>query len=546
MQLEQYTAKDYLYAFRRRSKIFYFAFSAIFVAAASFAVFLPDAYRSAAEMSINLEGPNIDLLEPVALTAYADQYVKSLQQRVLTNQNLIAWLEESNAYAEERGDSEISEFVNQMREDIRVDMVFTSVIDEAKGNEVDLITGFTVAFSSQDPQVAHTIAKNVSTAFLAEDRATRMRSAATASDFLREQIDQKQAEIVELESKIAKFKEENAGNLPDLMFLNMTVLERTERDLQELQTEINNLQQNQLFRKAQLDELRLNSGAGARLIELEDEYLRAVSIYGANHPDVIRLSRQIAALTSADLGTDGGDSEIDRLEAELAEARERYTAAHPDIATLERKIAALRAQGQAGTSAGTSTDPKYLELIAQVNALDSSLAGLRAREAELREKVIQTEARIARGPQVERQYQALERDLQTAQLAFDDLRKRLAQAQQTQSFESGERGARLELVRSASFPNGPTGPPRVVIAILGAIIGLTLAGGATVIAEITDSTIRGRKDIMSVMGTHPIAAIPVVENSLSQGAQRRQLMFLMLNGLLLAAIVSVVYMVIGG
>ena len=141
-------------------------------------------------------------------------------------------------------------------------------------------------------------------------------------------------------------------------------------------------------------------------------------------------------------------------------------------------------------------------------------------------------------PQVERQYQALERDLQTATLAFDDLRQRLVQAQQVESFESGERGARLEQIRTASAPSSPSGPPRLAITIVGLILATTFAGGAAFVAEISDSTIRGSKDIQSVMQTPAIATIPIMQNSASLALRRRQRIAVSLSVLVLALIIA--------
>lgn len=538
MSAEQYTMRDYVQAFRRRSRIFSATFALVVACALAIATSLPDEYRSTAELAVNLEGPNIELLEPVALTAYADQYIKSLEQKVMTGENLRAWLDESNAFAAERETSTRSELLQRMRDSIRVSLVFTPVVDERTGKEVELITGFTTSYFSEDPEVAHVIARNMSTAFLAEDRATRLKRAEVASSFLREQIQMKQKDITDLESEIAEFKEENTGNLPELMVMNMTMLDRAERDLEQLQSQINTLEQDRVFRQAQLAELKNSAGAEPRLAELEEEYLRVVSIYGPNHPDVIRIKRQVEALINTPSA--GGDQpvELEELEMQLAEAQQRYTDVHPDVVSLKRKIDALKASSGFGAE---SRDADYLQLRAQLNAIETDLAAKRKRASELRQRQDELQMRISSTPQVERQYQALNRDLQTAQLAFEDLRKRLSQAQQTESYESGERGARLELVRDANVPEEPSGPQRFSIAVLGIIVGIVFAGSAALVAEMSDSTIRGSKDIQIIMHTHPIAAVPIVQNSVSRSHRRRRLSALTFGGFFLVAAVIVIY-----
>ena len=533
----QYTAKDYVNAFRRRSKLFFLVAGVITAIAIAFALLPPDTYRSSAEMRVDLEGPGIDMLEPVVQTTYADQYVRMLQQRVMTYENLGRWLDESGAYQDHpdmgRGDQ-----IARLQQEISIQMVYTGVMDE-RGREVSLITGFTTAFTARDPEVAASVANNVATAFLAEDRATRVASASSAAEFLQEQIDAKREEIIEIESKIATFKEENAGKLPELMVLNMTTLERTERELEGVQREIRTLQQDRFFRDAQLQEIRQRvGGAGANLAALEAEYHRAISLYGPDHPDVIRIRRQVAALTAG--AVEGGTPEVIQLQNELTAAQERYSDEHPDVISLKRRLEELRSGGPFAGGNQTTEDPVYLQLRAQINAIDSNLEGLRARADQLRADRARMQDRLASTPQVERQFQVLQRELQTATIAFDGLRQRLVQAQQVESFESGERGARLQQVRSARAPANPTGPPRLAIMILGLFVAVSFGGGSAFLAEFTDNTIRGSKDIRTVMNTQAIATVPIVQNSVSRSEKRRHFLATSLSALLLAAIIFLI------
>src|SRR5690606_4576985 len=476
----EYSTKDYLNALRRRSGLFLGVLSLLFGIAVALAVLLPDTYHASAEMRIDLQGPNVELLEPIALTNYADQYIKSLQQKVMTNDNLQRWLEESNAYWYDE-DATQSELIARLREDIKVQMVFTSVIEEETGEEFDLITGFTTSFTGRDPKSAEIIASRVAEAFLEADRRTRVDKASATSSFLREQIEAKREEIAEIEARIAEFKEGHAGSMPDLLVLNMTALDRATQELEQVEREIRTLEQDRFFREAQLQEIRQTVGSNAQLAQLEQEYTRAVALYGPEHPDVIRTKRQIAAMTGDPAA---GAGELAQLQAELAAAQERYSDAHPDVVSLKRRIAAL----EAGGASDAPTDPVYLQLRAQINAINSNVEGLRKRANELRARQAELQDRIARMPQVERQFQALQRELQTATLAFDNLRQRLAQAQQIESFESGERGARLEQIRAARAPDEPTGPPRIALAVLGLFLATTFAGGATLLAEMSDDT----------------------------------------------------------
>jgi uncharacterized protein involved in exopolysaccharide biosynthesis len=535
MSPQNYTPADYLNALRRRLKSIVIVFFVVMAAAILAATMPPDYYVSAAEFRIDLEGPDVNLIEPVALTNYADQYVKSLQQAAMSKDNLRAWLEESNAFANRRTELSENELVRKLQDNIRIELVFTSVIEERSGAEVDLITGFQPFVKADSPEAAHSIAENLANQFIAEDRTARMQRAAAASSFLLGQIEAKRGEIVELEEKIARFKEENAGKLPELLTLNMTVLERAERDLESIETEMQALQQDRIFRQSQLQEIRQGSVSAERLQQLEDDYLRAMSLYGPDHPDVLRIRRQVAALTGG--GTDAiSGMELQQLQMELAEAQQKYSDEHPDVKRLKRRIASLTSAESAGAIPEEQLNPQYLQLRAQVNAIDTKLVSLRTRSFELRQKIENIEARIATTPQVELEFQALDRDLQTAKLAFNDLRADLAQAQQIESFEAGDLGARLVQITSAYLPDRPAGPKRVAIVLVGLFLATTLAGGIAILLELADSKIRGKIDILRVLHTQPIATVPVIQNSIVRSRRRRQIITMSFGAVALIAL----------
>jgi uncharacterized protein involved in exopolysaccharide biosynthesis len=263
--------------------------------------------------------------------------------------------------------------------------------------------------------------------------------------------------------------------------------------------------------------------------------------YGADHPDLIRIKRQIAALTADSAG--GGESaEISRLEGELAAARERYTDEHPDVISLQRRIDALRSEGRGTMAAmrgGPGEDPLYLQLRAQINAIDSNMASLRSRAEDIRKKISDTEGRLSRTPQVEREYMALMRNLESARTTFKNLQDRLATAQQTVALEAGERGARITQVQRPYVPEGPASPPRIAIVVMALFLAVTLGGMAAILAEGMDTTVRGGRDIFAVLEMQPIGTIPVVQNSLSRNYARRRLVLYAGGFMLLAAAVAV-------
>ena len=537
---QAYTMNDYIAVFKKRRGLFLSIAAPIAIIAAGLSLLLPDKYTSSAQIDIDLEGSNVRTLEPIELTTYADQYIAKLESRVMARENLLELANDNAVFGESSAAGDESERIEKIRDSAEVTIVSQPVINQ-NGREVDVISGFQVAASSSDPGFSHAVASFLSAEFLQADRSARTERASSTSTFLRDQMNKTEQEIAALEQQIAEFKVENACCLPELMDLNMAVIQRSEREIESLQPTLRALEKDRLFVQGQLDEFRKQTASTDRLEELEQEYLRLVANYGSDHPDVIRIRREITAMSSVGDG-DGDLFELTELRMKLAEAEQRYSAEHPDVVRYKRQIASLEAKQAASSSAGPSSlrdNPRYQQLRAQLNALDSQLIELRAKAPVLREKIADYEQRLTRTPQIESEYQALNRQLEAARNNFDSLQERQIIARQTEAFESTEIGARLTEVRAARQPSEPSGPPRLAFLIIGVFAAATFGVFAFLMAEMTDATVRGSRDISMVMDMVPLATIPVIENSTTLAARRQQQKMLV-SGAVLAVVAAAV------
>lgn len=519
---DTFASEDYSSAIRRRKRIFLLVALSVMTVASCLALLLPDKFRSVARISVNLEGTTT--LEPNKVAAYADQYIAELSERVRSRENLLRIARDPSVFSENEEDLPLPARMGILREGFYLGLDMQTVTSD-KGREVELISGFRTGFEGADPNLAEKAAVFFSNSFLAEDRKSRTERAGSTSAFLSKQIAETEARIVEHEQQIAEFKIKNSCCLPELQELNMSTIQRAERDIEGLQSRIRTLEQDRIFLRTQLEEIRGRSVSTDRLEVLEQEYRRLVANYGPEHPDVGRVRREIQALTS--IGPTGnGETELSILRTELAEAERKYSDIHPDVRSLRQRIAALE-KSQIGESvAGQESlleDPRYLQLRSSINTIDTELAELRRRTPELRQRISEYERRLARTPQIESEYQALSRKFDTARENFDNLQQQLVIAQQTEALESAEIGARLTELQPAFFPDAPSGPRRLGIIIVGAILAFGAGIGSIFLAEMLDSTVRGSSDIARIMNMVPAATIPVIRNSVTLAATRRSM-----------------------
>ncbi len=541
---QNYTTGDYFTAFRRRRGSLLAIAAPVIVITIALSLLLPDEFTSYSRIDIDLEGSNVQTLEPIELTRYADQYISRLKDRVLARHNLLALANDSEVFPGGQDELTESDRLDKIWRSIDVSVVTQPVLSPLRGRELQLISGLRVAYVDADPQVAFHVANHVAGLFLEADRLSRTERASSTSTFLRKQMKGVERDIVDLENEIAEFKVKNACCLPELMNLNMTIIQRAERDIENLQPRVRMLQKDRKFLQLQLDEIQPQGVSSDRLAELEQEYLRLVSTYGPDYPDLGRVRREISAITSARSGS-GATVELIELRLQLAEAEQRYSSEHPDVIRYKREIAALEAQ-QESSGRGDQTnqlgDPRYLQLRAQINGIDTELIELQTRVPALRQKIGDYENRLSRTPQVESEYQAVNRQLQTAHENFENLQQRQVIARQTEALEATEIGARLTEVLAAWVPGLPSGPPRTAILMIGLFLAGTLGIGSMIFAEMTDRSVRGSRDIAMVIDMVPLATIPVIQNSLSHASDHRQVYLVSMTVIVTIAAIALLYM----
>src|SRR6202008_643904 len=197
--------------------------------------------------------------------------------------------------------------------------------------------------------------------------------------------------VAQLEPKLAEFKRTNAGQLPELTEVNMSIMDRAESQLNSINTQMASLRQERVFLSAQLEQARSQGPDAGSVRQLEDQYARMRSTYDESHPDMIALRRQIDSLK---FGTSAGSgssllSQLNAKRSTLAEARQRYGEEYPDVKKLQRDIATLEARiksGERGDVEMSDGTPMGMQLRTQINAIVSQLGSLGVQSAELRAK----------------------------------------------------------------------------------------------------------------------------------------------------------------
>lgn len=515
---------DYVAALKRRRFLLAFIVVPIAFLGIALSVGLPDEYISRSLIEF-WNAPVSGEIRGGARQekAYYDQYVSSLSDAVLSGSKLRKRLAEPDAPKPQKGE-ELDDFVGRIADNTNVTTVREPVLDPDSGRDREIISAFTVGFESRSADEAHQIARWLTNAFMEESRNGLKERASSSAQFYTTEAERYNKQIGVLESKLAAFKEKNFGQLPELTGMNLNVMDRVERDLDSVESQLGSLRQNRIFLAQQLEQARNQSSDVSLLDKLEAEYAQKSAIYDPDHPDLINLRRQLDSLRR------GGPAISDmslpqQLEAQkaiLAQTRQRYSEDHPDVKRIQRQIESLQQRISRGERADSTVraSPTVLQINAQINGTDTQISSLQSRATELRSRLDQLQKRVEATPMVEREYQTITRDLTLARTKYDDLLKSRMDAELTAAAIEGGRSDELRIVQPPAEPSDPAKPRRLAIAIVGIVLAFVIALAAVVMTEAMDQTVRGSRDIRKVLAVAPLAVIPEILDSTTIRRQR--------------------------
>lgn len=516
---------------------------------------MPPVYTSQA--TILFESPDVPTnIVQTTITAEREEYINNIAKRVVEGDNL-APIVEKHALFDGEGLT-LDERIDRTRDAIDVNSVLEESAAKRRASLSDLTIGFRLSFSYPDPAVAQQVTRELARLHLEENVATRTEAAASTAQFLSRDSDRLSEEIAEAERLLTGFKAEQAEYLPEVKASTQNQLDRSESDVAQLQQQQQALEEREIFLRAQLAQVpaRVAAQGGnqsvdprARLEELQAEYVRLSAMYSPEHPDIIRLKRAIGQ-ASSQAGVSSPVIEIaDNLvarEAELRTLQQQYAADHPDVQRLQRTIGDLRTQLNSATAKQVTqsrpNNPAYIQLQAQ---LDAAMAERRSTLAQISDRRIRADEarrRLLRMPEVERQLLTLTRDYDFAVQRYRESMGRLGKAELAETLETEAKGERMGIRSNANLPGSPSSPNRPLIIFLGVVMAISLGGGAGILAEFMDQTVRGSKDLLSNLGVLPIATVPYIETSGDERKRRsRTALFASAGaaGLALVAILAV-------
>jgi succinoglycan biosynthesis transport protein ExoP len=462
-------------SFIRRRWLAFSVFALVLAFALSFAKALPSLYQSTATV----------LVERPASPDGSDGFESRLQtirQEILSRARLVDLIGRFNLYPKLRAVVSQEAVVDRMRRDIRV---------EAYGSDAAAGRGtisFSLAYRGRDPQNVTLVANALASSYIEEDTLLRKRQTSGAASVLKSQLDEVRTKLAPQEAKIADFKRQHAGELPQQTDASFGALERLETQAQKVAEQ-----------KTAATERRLT------------------------------LMREGNDRETASSG-DPDRSRLEKLTLELADMRTRFSDKYPDVVRKMAEVESLAAL--------VALKPRVDASLPQLEQVNREIRGLQAEETRLRGEIANHQSRIKSAPWLEQEYQALSRDYASTRDFYGTLLKRYEEAQLAEVQEGRPQGQSLRLLDAAIAPTDPLAPDRLRLAMFGLIVSLGLAVVAVGVAERLDTSFHSVDDLKAHTLLPILARIPKMPGEASQhrGRERGRAVIMTLALMLLLAV----------
>ena len=348
------------------------------------------------------------------------------------------------------------------------------------------VPGFYVNYTASTAKDAKDVCTELTSMLLEEDLKSRQDATQGTTFFLTKQVEDAQQNLDDMDKKLAAFKNQHMGQLPEDEDNNLKILMGLNSQLDANTQTLNRANQDKSYTES-------------------------------------LLTQQVAAWKSAQSASNPQtlQQQLSQLQAELIDLQARYTDDHPDvikakadIAEVKKELAAINDGSATGDSASdkasASEPPEIRQLRLQIHQYQDLLSQTTKDQKKLQQEIAVYQSRVASSPAVEEEYKELARDYDNAQKVYQDDLAKQSKSKMASQAEQQQQGEQMALLNPASQPDSPSFPNRLLFAGGGLGAGLILGLGLAFWLEFRDKCIRTEPDAEAALELPVLVAVPWV------------------------------------
>src|SRR6202795_1588755 len=209
---------------------------------------LPKRYTS--QTMVLVEQPSVSpkYVDPV-VSDDLNHRLATMQEQILSRSRLQPIIEKLNLYPEDRGRLHIDDLVEKLRGAVTV-----KPVEVMQGTGPHQLPGFYITATFDTPQLAQQVCTEITSMFLAQNARQTEQQASRTSNFLSEQLAEAKKKLDEEDAKLAEFKRQHPGSLPEDTQGNIGMLMGTNTQMEANTQALSRAQQEKAFNQSLLQQ----------------------------------------------------------------------------------------------------------------------------------------------------------------------------------------------------------------------------------------------------------------------------------------------------
>jgi polysaccharide biosynthesis transport protein len=475
-ELRSMGLSDYINILWRRRWYVLTGFVLVSGAAAVYGWRTPNVYKSSATLSVET-------------AVIPEDYVRSSAATVEEQVSAIRQLVQSRSFMKIVADN------NNLSEDAIKKLGSSTQVASTSKNTI------VVSCTAATPEIAQVMTTNVVNALRQEGIKSRRDKALETDLFLQEQLRETEKNLKAQEEKIAEFKTKALGSLPEQSAANVSVLNGLDSQRASAENAIQNAKNqlklldfraqeqkrlNALARSISVPALKSSSpGKDARTVPANpqlaakmSELRTLTSKYTANHPDVVRVSREVE---------------------ELKRQSEALSSPDPNSLAQNDNNSGAAQPGAPAFGADMELDVEAAQLKLETESIKNEIAKREKEKESILGQIYDYRERLKNAPAREQVYAGLARENDALREQYRSLQGKKFQSQLTYTLANDNKGESYNIIDVADYPTKPAFPDRVQIILIGLVGGLAVGVGAAFGRELLDSTISSEEEVAAVL-----------------------------------------------
>jgi succinoglycan biosynthesis transport protein ExoP len=453
---------QFLGILRARSWLIATVFAAVLALVTAASMLMTPRYTATAQLLIDVKSP--DPVAGAVLPAHLLNSYIATQVELLTSEKVALQVVDTLKLAER------SEWTSRLSGDPRAaspatspdavrQALATALLRDLKVRPAKDSNLLVVSYSSRDRQSVAAVANEFVRAYVDTTIRMRVEPAQKTREFFVEQSKQYRDVLLKAQAKLTDFRQRSGIATTDEV------------------TDIDNVRLRDL--SAQLTTLQAARIEAARRRDAANSALQA----GAGDVTEVLGSPLIQSLKG----------QLALAEARLRERSAVLGANHPEIARTQEEVASLTARLRTETASITGSLERSYQVAAQ-------------RESEVKSELDRQRGLVMGGKNAREQLAVLQRDVDSAQRAYDALVTRVTQA----SLESQATQANVTPITTATMPVLPSSPNIPLNLSIGVVFGALLGVISALLAEAASGRVRVAEDLERVTGAPVIGELSPV------------------------------------